>query len=121
MAVNKKEKKNKTLTNWFRVCRWACGCAEADDCKERKKEKKRKRNDSLVFRAGRWVCGHVVDGRAWMCLRADMNGCKQKNREEEKEKRKRKDSSQVVGMNVQFEFEHCSNAWKGCITCPNTV
>ena len=31
--------------------------------KERRKEKERKRKDSLVFRAGRWVCGRVVDGR----------------------------------------------------------
>ena len=33
MAVNKKEKGKKTLTNWFRVCRWACGCVGVQACR----------------------------------------------------------------------------------------
>ena len=42
-----------------------------------------------------------------------------KKREKEKGKRKRKDSPRVVGMSVRFE--HCSNAWKVYIACPNSV
>ena len=76
MAVNKKEKRKKHLLIGSER---ADGRAEADDCKERK------RKDSLVFRAGGWACGCVADGRGWMCLQADVNGCKQK-----KEKRRKK-------------------------------
>ena len=89
MAVNKKKKgkKEKEKTYWLvpsmrmgvRTCGRADGRAEADDCKKRKKrkkEKERKRKDSLVFRAGGWACGRVADGRVWMRLWADVNGCK---------------------------------------------
>ena len=120
---------------------WACGRAEADDCKKRKKERKRK--DSLVFRAGGWVCGRVADGCAWMHLWADVNGCKQK--EKRKGGRKEKKEGLTAGSGHEcavrtlpnkdklFEqcsnstplhgglFKHCSNTWTGSITCPNTV
>ena len=63
-----------------RVDVWACGRADGRMGVQKrmtvKKEKERKRKDSLVFRAGGWACGRVADGCAWMRLRADVNGCK---------------------------------------------
>ena len=73
MAVNKKKKKN---TYWgvssVRMGMWACGRAdgrvEADNCKEKKKERKgKKKEHSLV-----WACGRVTDGRACACGRTWM-------------------------------------------------
>ena len=73
-----------------------------------------------------------------MRLRADVDGCKQTNKQKKgKEKRNGMDLPQVVGMSAQFEhclntvFElcqtrtNCSNTVRThgneCITCPNTV
>ena len=75
----KEKRKKRKRKNLLIGSERADGRAEADDCKKRKKrkkEKERKRKDSLVFRAGGRACGRVADGRVWMRLRADVNGCK---------------------------------------------
>ena len=96
-----------------------------------------------MFRAGGWACGHVADGHAWMHLRADVNGCKQK--EKRKGERKEKKEGLTAGSGHErvvrtlpnkdklFEqcsnstpphgglFKHCSNAWKVYIACLNSV
>ena len=41
------------------------------------------------------MCGRVADGRAWMRLRADVNGCKQK--EKRKGERKEEEEGLTVG------------------------
>ena len=107
------------------ACRRADGHAEADGCKKRKKERKgkeRKRKDSLVFRVGGWACGRVADGRAWMRLRADVNGCKQKKKR--KGERKEKKEGLTVGsghecaVRTLFKvFEHCQTR----TNCSNSV
>ena len=70
-----------------------------------------------------------------MCLRADVNGCKQKKerRGERKEKKKGLTTGggheRAVRIRTLFErmervynmSEHCLNTWKGSIACPNTV
>ena len=101
--------------------------------KRKKKEKERKKNDSLLVRACRWACGHVADGRAWLGLRVDGNGCKQRKGE-----RKKKKNGLTAGgghehaVRTLFEvFEHCqtrtncSNSVQTvgneCIISPNTV
>ena len=129
MAVNKKEKRKKTLTGCFER---ADGRAEADNCKKKKKERKGKKKEKFTG-LGVWTCYR------WACmrLRANVDGCKQTNKKKGKEKRNGMDLPQVVGMSVQFE--QCSNTvFKCCqtrtncsntvrthgneyITCPNTV
>ena len=90
------------------------------DCKQKKKERKgKKKNDSLLFRACGWACGRVADGRAWMGLRADVNGCKQRKGE-----RKKKKNGLTAGggheraVRTLFEvFEHCQTR----TNCSNSV
>ena len=45
------------------------------------------------------MCGHVADGRAWMGLWADVNGCKQK----EKRKGERKEKKEGLTMGSGHE------------------
>ena len=81
MAVNKKEKRKKHLLIGSeradgRADVWACGRAdgraEADDCKERKKERKGKKKERLTgFQSGQmgvWTCC------GWACVNALAGG-----------------------------------------------
>ena len=56
-GCKQKRKEEKTLTGGFRMCGWACG------------------------RAGMWACGHVgVQMGVQLCGHADADGCKQKKK-----------------------------------------
>ena len=85
----KQKRKKKKNTFWgvssvrmgMRACGRADGRAEADNCKEKKKEKKEKKKEKLTG-LGVWTCY----GWACVCLRADIDGCKQINEKRGKKK-----------------------------------